>query len=944
MALLTDSLDGLVTSSGTVATIAAVAPTLDPLVLGSPSTFSATPSPTIIATVTTAPPPPELVPVTVAPAPTIQVLPAPSPTIRTDITIVIPPDWQPPGNVPNPTLTPFPCPERLATLQANLSPETLVQYAVAPPDTVLVLNDGDVGNNQAWAVDYLTELKAAAFLRGKPVDCARGLVLVNYRSTRSGQVGAIMTETPALLGFQRERQYRYWFLNGDPGGWFGYVTGGIAKIDPTIPWGGPGPGNGPGGTFGQPGGAQPGTFGKGISIGGVNLDTILGLLGGAAGHVDVTAVVEAILAIVLGLGNIKDSLGGLPSPVVSALSSVSDHLGLNLLNNGSLLANQLGLGFNSQALATLDAADAQSAQTAAGIAGAAGPSLEQATAAHLGLWSTIVKDIERIPALVFEGVFRTFHSVIDANAEGLRSGAVNVRDVAGQAITKAFEAGVAAHLVALGLEAIPYLKHIGVTEFVGFLTQFSGFDEITKPLIHATLKHGLGTLSEYEAAARFRNQLPNPHDAQDVYARYIRGGPDYLKVLHANGIRDEWSAILNAHPYHEPRPREIERLADGMEVDPKWLVDAFRRAGWREEDVQQAVQALQRRMLAKAQTKVSDQLLTEYVEGRLDKGTLQTALTTGAISETSRLNLLQFGDLKRRANRMEKVGKAGVAQYVNDIVSRPAAQQLLEGLGFTADEITVRLTVADLERTHKLVAAEQRDVEAQLRQVKSAALANLKRQLRVGFISADTFVAAAQTLGYDPAYAAVVGDLELMKGAVAHASELPDLGLGAVEDAAKALTEILAREVQAGNVSRAAAELMLTKLGAAPSLLREILDLAVILGIVKPGEAGLPTFGQLAIWEEVLTLTLELLAKGFGSDSIFAQLVAKLHLPANLQASVADLVRIFIGLFSHGRQLAPAVQLAPAGGQVPIPKPPPGSLVPYYPPGAIIPPAPSPLP
>src|SRR5207247_6470548 len=279
----------------------------------------------------------------------------------------------------------------------------------------------------------------------------------------------------------------------------------------------------------------------------------------------------------------------------------------------------------------------------------------------------------------------------------------------------------------------------------------AGFTGIVKPLLEATLRYGIALPADHRAAAHFRSALPPLELVRLLAAR----GFVPLDRLHERavlaGFPDPYPAAVAESVYEAISPRALSAFTDGSEADRAWLARKLRYFGLSPDDTDKGVRALELKATQPGRSAVITQLLAGYEKGHLPRADVVTGLDGAGLSPTHRDYYVRAAELRRRAAHMEDLATEALNQYRNDQVGVHEVTQLLSALGFTDDEVTTRVTVADLRRGVKQVQAETTQREAEIRAVKAKALANALYQLRAGLLGLPEFLAGRPGMGYGPA-------------------------------------------------------------------------------------------------------------------------------------------------------------------------------------------------
>ncbi len=713
--------------------------------------------------------------------------------------------------------------------------------------------------------------------------------------TRLADGRVVESEVPCLQGYGRG-EYKTYLLDGT---YLCSAYGGEHPPDPNLPqpnYGDPLTPFGRG--FNLPGfGGGGGGRGGGISIAGVNAGDILKFLTGNGVNVDLSGVIYVLAALVAQGGNIRGSLDQLPPALREALGPSFDNFG------GAL--DRLVPGVGGQLAAALDvhgekgqtATERSNAFLLGTVPQAIPPAFQSLVDAVGTTLKSLVADYRHAAAGISERLLVLFRE----DLEGF--GAVrpdNVHELAGRVLGTAITAGTTAQLAGFALELLHPLKSLGIQQAIGVLTQFAGFGEITKPYLGATLRYGIQLPAEHRAAAHFRTQLPADQVVRELAAAGLVPRDKYEQRLLYAGYPDPYPQAFLDHLYSALPPRALAAFTDGSEADRPWLAAKLRYSGVSPDDTARIVRALELKAAQPGRARLVGALLTAYKAGQLEHPDLEAGLAGAGLSDTHATYYLRAAELERRGDRMEAVAGEIASQYRNDVVSQDAARQLLTGLGFTADEIAVRLTIGELRRNLVQVKAEEKALEAELRQLKAQGLKGALAQVRAGFLEPALFLAAGQGMGYSRAYLDVALELEGLRGAPTSTPTAPAVGRGALAEIRDRMAQLVAEQVTARQTSRVAAVASLRAVGLPDDLASELVLLADAIAGPNPiaGDYGIRAGGVGGLGFATIAATVAGGLAGLGKpeDLVLAALKA-LGLPLHDRAAVERVIRDLRDLF-----------------------------------------------
>ena len=659
--------------------------------------------------------------------------------------------------------------------------------------------------------------------------------------------------------------------------------------DPTTPFGR---------GFNLPvGGGGGGGGGPHLNIGGVDVGGLINTILGGGGGADLSSLAPAIAAVALAALGIKGSLDVIPpglaagfAPGFAGLASAFDAIAPGV-------GSRLMLALDGHADKTGQQGRDIAAATVGAVVPVLGPAFAELIRQGPELLAELTNEYKKTVDRLIASMLNLFRDDIEAHAP-VHPG--NVDQVAAAALRAALTAGSVAQLAGMGLELLHPLKQMGVQQAIGVLAEFAGFSEIARPYFGATLRYGIGLPAEHRAAAHFRTVLPPLETVRELAAIGRMDPNKYIERLQLAGYPDPYPAVLNDIRFTPPPARFIANLLDGSEADRGWLADQFRRLGFSPTNIDRAARAAELKATAPGRGRLVSAVLDSYKAGRLEDAELDAGLDGAGLSRTHKGYYLRVAQLERRGVRMEAIATEVLLQYRNQVVGEATARQELVALGFTDDEVNVRMTVGALKLGRKQVQDEEKAIEAEVRALKSKGLALALRQLRAGFLSPTHFRVVGAGMGYAPAFLDTVAGVALLQGVPKTTAAEPAIGLGAAEEARARIAELVAQEVQLKRTTRLEALATLRGLGLPNDLASIIVELAEAIGgpSFTAGDYGLPggaKFGGsfVQIGEAVLG--------GLGTVSSPAGLVLEvlrsLGLPTRDRAALTSLIRDLRDLF-----------------------------------------------
>ena len=731
-------------------------------------------------------------------------------------------------------------------------------------------------------------------------------------------------ESPCWVGYGHDN-YKCWTIeqgtgHGTPGN---PVVGG-----PTPPGQPPGTPCDPGdptcyGT-GTPGGGGDGGGGGGGGGGGFlanigqDIGQLLSYLGLGAGAASDQVTARAVLALVIAMAGLRDTVGGLPEGVATGLGTRFDDLGGRVGDVGGAvdgivpaLLGGLGEAFSPVfgpalgplAAAALEGAGTLADRTATGHASTAAqfayvmrPLIESLVAAVKEVLGPLLEPVEKVVHTLMSDALKVFTDRIERHGEVTPD---NVYLLAGDVLTDAVIAGTAAQGSAALLELAHPLKNLGLAQFIGFIASFAGFDEIIKPYLAGTLHYALAVPARQHAAWKWQTELAPPERVKELAAMGILSLNAYGEVLRFAGLKPKFVAAELDDVYHHLRPAELVRAMDSSEVNPAWLVRKLRQNGVSPEDTTILERALELKSTKSGRDKLAGAAFDAFKLGQLDEAQLDEALTGADLGVTHRGYWLKAARLERRGQVMERVAAQVLKQYGNQLLARGATEQMLHALGFTPAAVHTQLLLADLALDAAQFKQEEHLLTAEIRQTQVQGQRDVVDQLKTGLVTADQAVSYLLSFGYSPAYAQAAVDVALLAPPKKPAPGAALVGTAALEATKQQIAGYVGQQVTLGQIDRLAALGILVELGLPTDLASIVVDVAdalaggpggeLELGI--PGEASL-TGGFAHIAQSILAGLQTRAPLRSVLDALFQALGIRGLARSELEGLVGDLARL----------------------------------------------------
>lgn len=347
----------------------------------------------------------------------------------------------------------------------------------------------------------------------------------------------------------------------------------------------------------------------------------------------------------------------------------------------------------------------------------------------------------------------------------------NALDAAGQGFAVAFGAGLAEAGVAALFEGLLPKDFKLLDDFPEFIGEMAGFKEVAHAVLHPLYHNAFGQSLEYHYRAKFKPELPSEGDAITWHARRLINDEQLRKIFHYSGLKDEYEPAYIKSAYRALPLFAMSRTIDDSNRDPTPLKELMRFSGYREEDIQTAIDAFRNLAFKSLRQEVLKSAEANFVAGIADEAALVRTMNSLDLSDEAK-RLIELAATQKRLKVLADDYKRGwdykaAAEEID-------AQQYrigLAGLGYTSpvidalvSEMADRMSSVEFKAAAMAAREEEReDLRIGIRAAQTA--------FREGTIEAVGFTAALLALGVHPHTAAMYLALAEARGVITKAKK-----------------------------------------------------------------------------------------------------------------------------------------------------------------------------
>ncbi len=355
-----------------------------------------------------------------------------------------------------------------------------------------------------------------------------------------------------------------------------------------------------------------------------------------------------------------------------------------------------------------------------------------------------------------------FRVVVETALEEFRSDLIASRPadpgkvvaVAADAITKAYQFGQAAHVIAVTAELIPTFKQLGFPQLAAALGDLSGFKEISGRISGATIGAAITRPMRWWGNDVFSPEILAVRDLVELVQKREIDLTAFARVLYQHGFTHEDTDLLVKAVWREPTIRDLAIAIEDTTVPDDWLLQRVRRAGYEDADADQLTRSLTQRSLKAARGRVISAALAAVTDGLLDTESYRTILESLQLRQDEIDLQIRTAEISARRDTVNTAISTYKRQYLNDVIDRDDFTLTLTALGVNPDRVDLIALDADAQRAPKIAREEEAKLKASIREIQTELVPRYRRLYELGVISEDAYQSILIEAGISPQVAA----------------------------------------------------------------------------------------------------------------------------------------------------------------------------------------------
>jgi hypothetical protein len=335
--------------------------------------------------------------------------------------------------------------------------------------------------------------------------------------------------------------------------------------------------------------------------------------------------------------------------------------------------------------------------------------------------------------------------------------------IAGAMFGSAVGFGALAHSMALGVEAIPNLKYMGVHYLSAFVSRMGSFGTISSATMGVIAALAIREPFGYYMKSILRPTQPRELDLQimavkpDITLDTFRQGMKYM------GYSDFWIDAFERTMYHEPSYFEMSMLAEDECATPDWLFTKARRSGYSEVDAQVFVSSMIKKVTRTQRDDFYKQAFNAFKEGYISANTFETALDYLDVRPEAKELATRAANLAYQTDLMKDYIKTWLTSLRDDLITEAECRTALAGLGIADERINAMLHLEWIKKQPKILKAERKEIEDEWREVQKRYTTLYLESFRRGLINEGELITDLVAIGTERRAAEAIASYEAVK-------------------------------------------------------------------------------------------------------------------------------------------------------------------------------------
>ena len=323
--------------------------------------------------------------------------------------------------------------------------------------------------------------------------------------------------------------------------------------------------------------------------------------------------------------------------------------------------------------------------------------------------------------------------------------------------------GALAHAMALGVEAIPNLKYMGVHYMSSFAAHMGGFGAISSATMGVIAALALRVPFSYYMNNLLRPTIPDDKLLIEFRAKRELDFSQFKRYMGYHGHSDQWVAKIDSWLWKDPRLFEILYCADVTVPPREWLVRKFERAGYEDIDVDILCRVVERRTTRSPRTYYASAMRRNFRHGFLSESEVEWGVRDLEMAPEGTHWIKRAGELDVIYETFSDLVTAYRTAYRNDIITEGQCLASLAALGLPRVRAEAIVYLEWVRKYPRATKAERAEVEEPWAELQAEYSRAYIESFRRGLITQGELVTCLVAIGIERKVAEVTAFFEALK-------------------------------------------------------------------------------------------------------------------------------------------------------------------------------------
>lgn len=324
----------------------------------------------------------------------------------------------------------------------------------------------------------------------------------------------------------------------------------------------------------------------------------------------------------------------------------------------------------------------------------------------------------------------------------------------------ALGAGIAAHGLSVGFEAISPLKSLGFHQMTAMIAQLGSFGPVAAATLGQVQYSALRVPMSYYVNKVTRSRLPDDRLLQIMAVKPDITEAEFRHYMPYHGYSDFWIQKIWETMFSEPRYFELKMLSEDEAATTEWLKKKVRRAGYTPEDTEVFVSSMIKAAVKTQRQDYYKTALNLFKEGYIERGHLNKVLDELELRPEASVFAVKGAELMYLLDTINDEIKFWTDSYLKDLVTEEELELQLSLLGVNRWRVDLKVRLARVRKYKKPAQTEAKELASVMNKARSKYTQGYVTLYRNDRIDIETLYIYLVEIGIEPAVAEATCFLE----------------------------------------------------------------------------------------------------------------------------------------------------------------------------------------